>query len=150
MHRIINLLVTFFCVFIIVLPSAMIYSKGKHESFMDNAATAVGTVEAVVSGFILVDFNKSIINPCGDTEIYAFITTPGGLPLQLKPLFIPEAKATAFQSEVGQQILFPILDVMPLITEAGEYKIEVFVKNTCGIGEKAISLVPFTLELSDE
>ena len=147
MDRIINLLVTFFCVFIIVLPSAMIYSKGKHESFMENAANATGSIAALVPGFILVDFDKSIVNPCGDTEIYAFITGPSDLPLQLKPLFIPEAKAIDFHNIQGQQILFPIIDVMSLLNEVGQYKIEVFVKNTCGIGEKAISLAPFYMEL---
>ena len=115
---------------------------------MDNASTAKGEVVAFSPGFILVNFDKSIINPCGDTEIFTFLTGPSDLPLQLKPIFIPEAKAVAFHSEQGQQLLFPILDVMALMV-IGDYKIEVFVKNTCGIGEKAISLAPFTLELDN-
>lgn len=137
------------CGLIAISLPLWVYNKGTHENFMKEAATAIGNVEAVVPGFILVDFNKPIINPCGDTEIFAFITGPEGLPLQLKPVFLPEAKAADFISAKGHQILFPILDVMVLLGP-GKYKVEVFVKNTCGIGEKAFNLAPFYLELGGE
>ena len=116
---------------------------------MKVAATSQGNILAFNAGLLFVNFDKPIINPCGDTDIYGFLTHPDGITLQLKPLFIPEAKADDFVNDNGQVIVFPLWDVMPLLTE-GRYKIEVFVKNSCGIGNEAIELTPFNLEIRNE
>ena len=147
--RVVDHLTTMFCIMIVVIPSAIIWKNNIEHNFMKVAVTAQGTTLAFNAGLLFTNFDKPIINSCGDTEIYGFLDHPDGITLQLKPLFIPEAKAEDFVNDNGQVIVFPLWDIMALLTE-GIYNIELFVKNTCGIGEKAIELKPFILEIKNE
>ena len=125
---------------------------GHSNKFSHDVKDAQGQVIAFQGGIIAVEFDKPIINVCGDTSIYTFATTPSMITVQLKPIFIPEAKAQAFvdQSE-GNLILFPIYDVYPFFMKTGIYKIEVFVENDCsGINSKSIALDPIALIINED
>ena len=148
-NRVVDHLTTLFCIMIVIIPSALIWKGNINENFMKTAETSQGEALAFNAGLLFANFNKPIINPCGDTEIYGFLTHPEGINLQLKPLFIPEAKAEDFINDNGQVIVFPLWDIMPLLTE-GKYEIEIYVNNTCGFGNKAIQLKPFALTITSE
>ena len=147
MTKILNIVII--AVFIILGLIGVKYGAtvGSHNKFSSELSSTQGTVMAFHDGLILIDFDKTIINSCGDTSIYSFATTPTNLVVQLKPLFIPEAKAEAFNDQAeGNMIIFPIYDVYAFFSKPGIYKIEVYIENDCnGLNNRSIALDPIAL-----
>ena len=140
MKQIVDGIVTFVCAAMVIAIVIYSYKLNRDENFVKKASTAQGEVVAYNAGIILINFDIPVINECGDTEIVGYITTPSNLPVQLKPMLIPEAKAADLVSEKGQVLVFPVLDVLPFLTEEGTYIIELFLSNTCGITDKSVQL----------
>ena len=147
MTKILNIIIII--VFIILGIVGIRYGAtiGNHNKFSTELSSTQGTVMGFSDGLILIDFDKTIINSCGDTSIYSFATTPNNLVVQLKPLFIPEAKALDFNTQSqGNLIIFPIYDVYAFFAKPGAYKIEIYVENDCtGLNSKSIALDPIAL-----
>ncbi len=106
------------------------WTSGSTNGFNQRLKQAKGEVTSYAAGIIFVEFDKPIINQCGDTDIHGFITTPANFTLQLKSVFIPKAKATEVDDK---RLLFPVKDVEAFITDEGYYKVEFFVQNNCNI-----------------
>ena len=120
---------------------------GQSNKFSSELSKTTGSVAGFYDGLLLIDFDRPIINSCGDTSIYSFATTPSEVVVQLKPLFIPEEKAEAFNTQSqGNLIVFPIYDVFAFFSVEGVYKIEIYIDNDCtGINSKSIALDPIPL-----
>lgn len=113
------------------------------NKYISNISQTKGTVVGFDSKFILIDFNLHLIKDKGDTRINGFITD-GQTHIQLKPIYIPEGKATDFND--NKLILFPINDIIHLL-QAKEYTIELFVSNS-KYSKEAIKLEDIKLDLT--
>ena len=128
------------------------WSVGTNNKFINGIEYAKGKVLAMEAGLLVVNFDNPIINVCGDTSIYGFVTTHDGLTLQLKPVFIPERKAQAYKDNFeGNTLIFPVWDIMPFVSMPGPYGVEIFVENNCStFNDAAVALEPFTFEIKPE
>ena len=86
MERIVNIIIVLFFVIFSFFTVSFGWTAGSSNKFMDKVDGSTANVLLVESGFIVVDFSVPVINTCGDTKIYGYITTQEGLTLQLKPL----------------------------------------------------------------
>ena len=106
------------------------WTNGSSDSFNSRLTTAQGKVSSYASSLVFVEFNKPIVNKCGDTDIHGFITTPENFSVQLKSVFVPSAKADEVDD---RRLIFPVSDVEPFLQSGGIYTIEFFVENNCSI-----------------
>ncbi len=132
--------IAFTIVFIMAVASVSFgFNSGSSSSFNDSLKRAQGVVSSFASGLIFVEFNKSIVNTCGDTDIHGFITTPENFTVQLKSVFIPNAKAEEIDD---RRLIFPVIDVEAFLQTDGIYTIEFFVENNCSIFHSQTTELP--------
>ena len=86
MEKVYNALVAVMFVVASIFTVSYGWTAGSSNKFMGKVEGSTANVLLVESGFIVIDFSVPVINTCGDTKIYGYITTQEGLTLQLKPL----------------------------------------------------------------
>ena len=112
MERIVNIIMALVFVVFSFFTVSFGWTAGTTNKFMDRLEHTNAEVLAMEAGLLVVDFDAPIINTCGDTNIYGYVTTQDGITLQLKSLYIPEVKAEAFiNNNEGNVLIFPVYDL---------------------------------------
>lgn len=145
MDRLYQLLTVFFIVGAFVFSITVGLRSGDQNDYSSRVSEARGTVLNFEAGLLIISFSEQVVNSCGDTQIYGFVTTPDDFTLQLKPVFIPEAKANTVDQTL---LVFPVWDIMAFLQTEGGYTLEFFIDNNCSLfHNKTITLPPVPLVL---
>ena len=132
-----------------IIPIAFSWSKAKAHQDKLVEMTATADTSLIQSGFVVVNFHGKVVAGCGDSQLLGFLSTPSGLSLQLKPIFLPQEKAAELSSQPKQAILWPVLDILPFLTN-GVYTLEVYAQNSCSIiGNPLVKLAPIPVIIGD-
>ena len=152
MERIANIVIVLIFIVFSFFTVSFGWTAGTTNKFMDKLEHANAEVLAMEAGLLVVDFDTPIINTCGDTNIYGYITTQDGITLQLKPLYIPEIKEEAFiNNDDGNILIFPVYDILPFILDPGIYGVEIFIDNNCSLfSVGSVEIKPFTFIVERE